>query len=132
MPLFSLRALWKGLKGNSLVFSLAFAMALMGFSLAHLLRMPLRETGLWGPLILILPFLLIGWLARLETRLQLRPKVRRTCVLILIVGSIACTLLLWRYEAALEKRYADSVILGPKFVEPKPEPKLPRGPRHRR
>jgi hypothetical protein len=134
MPFLSLRALWKGLKGNSLIFSLVFAMALMGFSLAGMLRLTLRELGLWWPLMLLLPFVVIGRLARLEARLRLRPRIRRACVLILIGGSISLTLALWRYESRLEDRREASVEsrLGPKFVEPENKPELPRGPRHRR
>lgn len=132
MFLFALRALWKGLKRNSLIFSLVFAMAVMGFSLAGLLRNPLRGFGLWWPLILILPFLVIGQAAKFEQRLRVRPSVRRFCVLLLLGGSLLLSVLFWRYEAALEARYADSFKPGPKFEEPKREVTLPRGPRHRR
>ncbi|HKJ89805.1 MAG TPA: hypothetical protein VJ960_01635, partial [Oceanipulchritudo sp.] len=98
MLLLSLRALWKGLKRNSLIFSLVFAMAVMGFSLAGLIRNPLRGFGFWWPLILILPFLVIGQAAKFEQRLRLRASVRRFCVLLLLGGSLLLSVLFWRYE----------------------------------
>lgn len=125
------RAFWKGLKGNSLVFSLVFAMALLGFSLAGLLRSPMRAIGIWGPLIFLLPFIAIGFAAKLERRLNLETWFRRVCCLILILGSILLTLLLFRYEAWITSRYEQSLVTGPKFKEPASSPALPRGPRGR-
>lgn len=132
MQLISLRAFWKGLRGNSLVFSLVFAMAVMGFSLAGILRSPMRAFGLWGPLIFLLPLIAIGWAAKLERKLDLGDRFRRFCCLLLIAGSILLSVLLWRYEKTLEARYADSIVPGPRFEEPA-EDRSPirRGPRHR-
>lgn len=132
MDILGLRAFWKGLKGNSLVFSLAFAMALLGFSLAGMLRSPLRSIGIWGPLIFLLPIIAIGWSAKLERRLALQDRFRRLACLLLILGSILLTVLLWRYRAMLERAYANSFVPGPAFQEPAPAANLPRGPRHRR
>lgn len=131
MEFLSLRALWKGLKGNSLVFSVVFAMALMGFSLAGILRSPLRAVGLWWPLILIIPFIAIGWSAKFERRLKLEAGFKRILCMILIVGSILLSILLWWTRGFLDERYADSIQPGPKFEEPR-ENNLPRGPRGRR
>jgi hypothetical protein len=117
MELLSLRALWKGLKASSLTFSLVFAMALMGLSLAGLLRSPIRAIGLWGPLVFLLPLIAIGWAARLEARFLPDARFRRRCSLLLIGGSILLTLLLWRYERLLTERYRDTFIPGPAFVE---------------
>ncbi|NDV62294.1 hypothetical protein G0Q06_07530 [Puniceicoccales bacterium CK1056] len=130
MPFLSLRALWKGLKGNSLVFSIVFAMALLGFSLAGILRSPLKAIGLWWPLIFILPVIAIGWSAKFEKGLKLEPSFKRLLCLILILGSVVLSILLWWTKGFLNDRYADSVQPGPKF-EPPREETLPRGPRHR-
>lgn len=130
MPFLSIRAFWKGLKGNSLVFSIVFAMALMGFSLAGILRSPLKAIGLWWPLLFILPVIAIGWSARFEKRLQLEKPFKRLLCLILIIGSIVLSMILWWFEGYLHKRYADSIEMGPAFKETR-EPSVPRGPRHR-
>lgn len=126
----SLRALWKGLKGRSLTFSVVFAMAVMGSSFAGLLRAPLRTIGIWGPLVLILPIVATALLAKQERKLNLGEGFRRTCSYSLIFGSILLALLLWRYQGWLDDRYAESLQTGPRFEEPR-EISLPRGPRHR-
>ena len=130
MEFLSLRALWKGLKGNSLVFSVVFAMALMGFSLGGILRSPLKAIGLWWPLIFILPLIAIGWTARMERRLKLEKPFKRLLCLILILGSILLSVLLWWTRGFLDEQYADSIQPGPRFEEPK-ERERPRGPRNR-
>ncbi|NBD37177.1 MAG: hypothetical protein GVY10_01240 [Verrucomicrobia bacterium] len=110
----SLRALWKALRGNSLTFSLVFAVAVLGGSLAFLFSI-----------------LLIGFLARREQKLPLRLRFKRLCSLLLIVGSLILGAIFWRYQAHLEKQYENSFVPGPKFEEPRRE--LPRrGPPHRR
>lgn len=134
MAVLFFRAFWKGLRGNSLVFSLVFALAMTGFSLAGILRSPMRAFGLWGPLIFILPIIAIGWAAKLEKRLRLRDGFRRFCCLLLIAGSILLSYELWRYETRLTERYRDSIRPGPAFRETDDGPPrvLPRGPRNRR
>jgi hypothetical protein len=129
MPFLSLRALWKGLKGNSLVFSIVFAMAVMGFSLAGILRSPLKSIGLWWPLMFILPIVAIGVSARFERRLKLEARFKRLLCLILIAGSIFLSVILWWYEGFLKERYARSIELGPAFKETA-DP-VRRGPRNR-
>ena len=129
--MFSLRALWKGLRGQSLVFSVVFAFAVLGFSLAGLLRSPMRAIGLWGPLVFLLPLILVGWTARLEKRLELRVPFRRWCCYGLIFGSILLSLMLWAYQRHLRQAYAESIQPGPRFEEPARPADLPRGPRHR-
>ena len=124
----SLRALWKGLQGRSLTFSVVFAMAIMGSSFGGLLRAPLRTIGIWGPLVLILPIIATGYLAKHERKLKLGEEFRRMCSYGLIFGSIILVLLLWRYESYLEERYEGLVELGPKFRERVELPRRP-GPR---
>ena len=128
MDIFSLRALWKGLRGRSLTFSLVFAMALMGFSFAGLLRAPLRTIGLWGPLLFLLPLIATGLLARKEDKLPLKAPFKRLCSRILIYGSILLTLLIWRYGVWLREAYKDTFIPGPRYQEaPRESPRGPRG-----
>ncbi|MEX0326400.1 MAG: hypothetical protein AB3N33_09970 [Puniceicoccaceae bacterium] len=126
----SLRALWKGLRGRSLVFSIVFAMAVMGSSFAGLMRAPLRTIGIWGPLVFILPIVATALLDKQEAKLKLEPEFKRLCSYSLIFGSILLTLLLWNYREWQENAYADSVIKGPLFKEQGPD--LPRGPRGKR
>ena len=131
MQLLSLRALWRGLRGKSLVFSLIFSMAVMGFSLAGLLRSPMRAIGLWWPLIFLLPIFFIGKTAKFERGLELRPEFRRICCFILIYGSILLSLGFWMYGRHLREAYADSFQPGPLYKEVI-EVDLPRGPRGKR
>ena len=119
------------MRGKSLVFSVVFAMAVMGFSLAGILRSPMRAIGLWWPLIFLLPILAIGKTAKVERKLALRPQFRRLCCYILIYGSILLSLGIWQYGKSLREVHAQKEIQpGPKFEEPDDD--LPRGPRHRR
>jgi phosphoglycerol transferase MdoB-like AlkP superfamily enzyme len=132
MLLLTLRALWRGLRRNSLVFSLVFAVAVLEGSLSGILREPLTVLGFWLPLAFILPFLLIGWAAKLEKRLKMGDRFRRFACLLLIAGSISLGALLWQYEARLQSHYAASLELGPQFVVTEDEREIPRGPPHRR
>jgi len=129
--MFSLRALWKAVRRSSLVFSVVFALALFGFSLTGLLRSPLRALGLWWPLLFLGPFILIGWAAKLEARLQIGPVFRRRACLLLVFGSISLNLVLWWYQRELEATYAETFEPGPLFEEKKSPPALRRGPRGR-
>ena len=124
----SLRALWKGLRGRSLTFSIIFAMAIMGSSFAGLLRAPLRTIGIWGPLVLLLPIIVTGLLAKHEHKLSLSVRFRQLCSYTLIFGSIVLAVLLWRYENRLEETYANSFEKGPLFKEEE-NPVRRRGPR---
>jgi hypothetical protein len=124
----SLRALWKGLRGRSLTFSIVFAMAIMGSSFGGLLRAPLRTIGIWGPLVLLLPIILTGLLAKHEHKLGISLWVRRVCSYTLIFGSIALAVLLWRYENHLQETYEDTFEKGPLFKEEE-QPVRRRGPR---
>lgn len=129
MDIFSLRALWKALRGGSLTFALVFAMALLGFSFAGILRAPLRTIGIWAPLLFLLPLIATGLLAKHETRLPLQPRFKRLCGRLLVYGSIFLTLMIWRYGVWLREAYKDSFVPGPRYQEPARE--LPKGPRWR-
>ena len=127
----SIRALWKGLRGKSLTFSVVFAMAVMGSSFGGLLRAPLQTIGIWAPLVVILPIVATGMLAKQENKLKIPDEMRRICSYALIFGAILLAIILWRYEVWLENKYADSVQFGPRFVEPEPVI-LKTGPRGKR
>lgn len=106
-----------------------FAMAMLGGSLAGLLRDPMRAIGLWGPVVFVLPFLVFGRLAKWEKGLALDVKVRRLGVGLLIGGSLLLALALWRYERAMEVRYAPTAVAGPALDWPPEEAPRRRGPR---
>ena len=125
-----LRALWKGLRGRSLTFSIVFAMAVLGSSFAGLMRAPMKTIGFWGPLVFILPIIATALLAKQEQKLKIEAEFKRICSYSLIFGSIILALLIWKYGDFLKASYADSVQKGPLFEEQRPE--LPRGPRNRR
>ena len=125
-----LGALWKGLRGRSLTFSVVFAMAVLGSSFAGLMRAPLRTIGIWAPLVLLLPIIATALLAKQEQKLKIETEFKRICSYSLIFGSILLALLIWKYEGYMEARFADSVQKGPLFEEKGPE--RPRGPRNRR
>lgn len=127
----SLRALIRGIRERSLLFSLMFAMAVMGGSLAGLLRDPLRAAGLWWPLAFLLPIFIFKKTAAWETRWLGGLRIRSIGSALLIAGSILLSVLLWRYEGALEERYADSFVRGPLFKESSPIDRTRRGPRGR-
>ena len=131
MSIFPVRALWKGLRGRSLTFSIVFAMAIMGSSFAGLLRMPLRTIGIWAPLVLILPIVATGLMAKYENRLPIRESFKRSCSVALIFGSVLVVACLARYESWLESRYADSVQFGERFRQTDTNPLHKRGPRSR-
>lgn len=128
MEVFGLRALWKGLRGRSLTFSLVFALAVMGFSFAGILRTPLRTIGIWAPLLFILPILATGLLAKHESKLKMGSELKRFCSYGLIFGSILLALLLWRYETWLRSAYEESLQQGPLYREIA-SPEQRRGPR---
>jgi hypothetical protein len=127
MEILSMRALWKGLRGRSLTFSVVFAMAVMGSSFAGLMRAPLRTIGIWAPLVFLLPIIATGLLARQERKLNIGDDLKRLCNYGLIFGSIAFAVLLWRYEGGLSDKHAATFQPGPLFKEPPKE--LPKGPR---
>ena len=128
MEIFSLRALWKGIRGRSLTFSVVFAMAVMGSSFAGLMRVPLKTIGIWGPLVFLLPIIATGLLAKQERKLVIGAHFRRACSYSLIFGSILLAVLLWRYQVWLDTAYAKGLQTGPLFKEVL-RPDLPRGPR---
>ena len=128
MEILSLRALWKGLRGRSLTFSVVFAMAVMGSSFAGLMRVPLRTIGIWAPLVFLLPIIATGLLAKQERKLAIGDRFRRLCSYSLIFSSILLAVLLWRYQAWLDSAYARGLQLGPLFKEVQ-RPDLSRGPR---
>jgi len=105
MNIFGIRALWRGLRGKSLTFSLIFAMTVMGLSFAGTLRNSLGWVGLWGPLIWIFPILLTGWLSKNEYKMKISDEFRRTAAYGLIFFSSLLAFALWKYEKHLEAQY---------------------------
>jgi polyferredoxin len=99
---FSLRLLWKAIRGRSLTFALLFATVLLGYSgfgLMKSLFLAIPVLPVW--MAYVLPFVVIGLLARFEPRLLPDPR-RRAILSFGVVGlSIALTYSVWRWEQAV-------------------------------
>ena len=122
-----LRAFWKGLLGKSLIFSIVFAMAVMGASFAGLLRTPLRSFGLGAPLVFFLPILATGLLAKYERKIPLRRGFRRLCCYLLIFGSVASAVGLKQLRLYWAERVAKTdVTIGVKQAPVRPVGQPPR------
>jgi hypothetical protein len=120
----------RGLRGKSLTFSLIFAMAALGFSFGGLMRNSFKEIGFWTPFAFILPLIITGLLAKNEHRLRLRESFQRLSAFLLIFGSIALAICLWRWEVWHEETYEKTFVAGPKYKEPAKEtPRRRFGPR---
>jgi len=115
-----LSALIKGIRRNSLTFSLVFATVLLGSSAGALLRSGLRSVGLIWPLAWLASMLVIGLLARYEERLPIRKEIKALGRRILIFGSIALAMLLLLYRCEVAKSYGpdpsepDKRVIGPR------------------
>jgi len=126
MNFFSLRALWKAIRGRSLLFALVFSMAVFGVSFAGLLREPMKALGLWLPVVWLAPVVLISWLAKKEDKLPVRPGFRLWTSLALVLGSLATVYALWRYERWFADAHPKPERL---FEEENEERRFPKGPR---
>lgn len=97
---FHLRLLWKGLTGRSIVFSLLFAMAVLGYSGAGFLREAFRSIPFvpwWA--VWVAPMILIGMLAKREDRWLPNITFRRVLSLAVVSFSVLFGLLLARMES---------------------------------
>lgn len=85
---------WRALRGHSVVFAALFACGILGLSLIsefrHLLTRWHAPWYAW----LIIPILLIGYLAKKETQWMPEVETRKKWSRWLFVGSIAIALLL--------------------------------------
>ena len=100
---FHIRLLWKGITGNSLVFSLLFATAVLGYSGGGFIRDFFGWLGVPWWLVWIIPIVLIGAVAKREADWLPNDKFRKGLSLAVVVFSIICGLLLWKMEKDAEK-----------------------------
>ena len=78
----------KALKDHSLVLALIVALAVAGVSVWGSLYDGLRRLHVPWPVALILPFLLLAWVARREDRIVKDPVLKRRIAVGLVVGSL--------------------------------------------
>ncbi|MGJ3241678.1 MAG: hypothetical protein ACFE0O_01795 [Opitutales bacterium] len=102
---FSLRLLWKAIRGRSLTFALLFAMVLLGYSGFGLMKsvfLAMPFLPVW--MAYVLPFVIIGLLARFEPKLMPDPRRRRILSFGVVGLSIALASVAWRWERAVEAK----------------------------
>lgn len=85
--------LWRGLKGNSVVFAALFASVLIGASIAGGFKLLLASLGVHWLYVLLIPIFLFSWLAGKEPRWIPDEAKRRLYARSLIFGSILFALL---------------------------------------
>lgn len=98
MNILNIRLLWKGLKGHSVVFSLLFATAILGFSGSGAIRDIFSGLGVPWWLVWIVPILLIGAVAKREEAWLPNEKFRRWVSFSVLGFSLAFGYLLWSME----------------------------------
>ena len=103
MDFFYLRFLIKVIRGNSLMFSVIIAVGFIGFSVFGELRSVFRGIGLAWPIAWIISVLFVGYLAKNEHKVQLRPKFKLYLSLSVIGFGICSSFILGAYERSLTK-----------------------------
>ncbi len=84
---------WRAIRGHSLTFSTLFAFGLFGLSVAGGFRHVLHRLGAPWYVWLLLPFMVIGALARKETDWMPDPAERRKWSRGIVVGAVLIALL---------------------------------------
>lgn len=100
---FSLRLLWKAIRGRSLTFALLFAMVLLGYSgfgLMKSLFLAIPVLPVW--MAYVLPLVIIGLIARFEPRLLPDPRRRAILSFGVVFFSIGLAYIVWRWEQAVQ------------------------------
>lgn len=103
MDFLYLRFLIKVIRGNSLMFSIVIALGFIGFSVFAELRSTFRGIGLAWPIAWIISVLFVGYLAKNENKIQLRPKFKLYLSLSVIGFGIFSSFILGAYERSLTK-----------------------------
>ena len=103
MDFLYLRFLIKVIRGNSLMFSVIIALGFIGFSVFGELRSVFRGVGIAWPIAWIISVLLVGYLAKNEHKIQLRPKFKLYLSLSVIGFGILSSFILGAYENSLTK-----------------------------
>ncbi|MGB0370122.1 MAG: hypothetical protein ACPGN3_02135 [Opitutales bacterium] len=110
----NLRLLWKGLTGRSLVFSLLFATAVLGYSGAGAIRDIFGAIGVPWWLVWIVPFVLIGAIAKREEKWLPNEKYRKWVSYGIVAFSIGFGYLLWSMEQDAKQYDPPKEIRRPK------------------
>lgn len=95
---FHLRLLWKGLSGRSVLFSLLFSMAVLGYSGAGFIREFFSLLGIPWWLVWLVPIFLIGALAKREEQWIPNENFRRGLSIGMVVFSMCFGYLLHSME----------------------------------
>ncbi|MCZ6674263.1 MAG: hypothetical protein O7C75_15145 [Verrucomicrobia bacterium] len=85
------------------MFSLIIALGFIGFSVSGKIRSLFRDAGMAWPIAWISSVLFVGYLAKKENRIQLRPKFKLYLSLSIIAFGIVSSFMLGAYENALIK-----------------------------
>lgn len=91
---FAFSWLWRGLRGNSVTFSLLFATTLLGLSLSHYVKLVLTKLGVHWLYVLIIPVFFFSWLAKREEGWVADERQRKLWARSLIAGSILLAMLI--------------------------------------
>jgi hypothetical protein len=86
--------LWKALRGHSITFAALFALGALGLSIVRLLQNALGALGVPWLALLILPALIIGWIAKRELVWMPEVQERKKWARRLVFGSLAVSVLL--------------------------------------
>ena len=85
---FTVRRAWRE---HSLVFAVIVLLAVVGVSTWGRLYAGLRAIGVPWPFALVLPFLIVAWVARREDRIVKNPVLRQR----IAIGLLVAALLTW-------------------------------------
>jgi hypothetical protein len=86
--------LWKSLRGHSVTFAALFACGALGLSVMRLLKNALGALGVPWLALLILPVLIVGYIAKREQEWMPELEERKKWARGLVFGSIAASVLL--------------------------------------
>jgi len=101
---------WKALRGRSVTFAALFALGLLGVSVVHWLRVGLREMGFGWFAFLVVPIVLISFLARMESRWIPEEERRRQWARWLVIGSLMILVVESRLRSYFPPRTSSSAV----------------------
>jgi len=105
-----------------------FALGLLGVSVVHWLRVGLREMGFGWFAFLVVPIVLISFLARMESRWIPEEERRRQWARWLVIGSLMILVVESRLRSYFPPRTSSSAVENSSAAATKPAPPRPHGP----
>jgi FtsH-binding integral membrane protein len=105
-PLASVSWFWRVWRTRSITFAALFATSLLGVSVLGAFRRLLRGVGAPWYVWLVVPFVVVWFLARKEERWMSDPAERRTWALRIVVGAIVLSLLVAKLGLRHEREAA--------------------------